>query len=312
MPLDCLRGQAKTPRMRFLGRLFGPSARRRAPSSGTTNDPPARTADAPNAGVSALLRCLRDDNLSPGQDLDEAQTLLRAAGERGSDAVAALIRELLDSRSPQIGWALAAAKACSRTPALHEAVEAVVAAPELHGGRPGQGRFTPEIFGEGKIGWTTGTAMRIRRIARETLEVWDPAVSADTPASPSQQEADPGVQELVAAVKRFVDGQEHSTKVQDIGERIGPKAAPALRRLIESNGSGPMALSIVYAVGKWQPADAAPFIRHALGTGYPGAEYYGSLYLEANPTPEARQVARDCLANVRDEDSRRSLQALLQ
>lgn len=296
--------------MTFFSRLFTRGGR--APSGGDTKDPLPRTEDASSAAVSALLRCLRDDNLSPGQDLDTAETLLRKAGERGSDALAALMRELLDSRSPHIRWALAAAKGCSRTPKLQEILEAVIAAPELRGGSPGQGRFTPEIFGEGKIGWTTGTAMRIRGMASEALEVWQPAVSTNTSTPAPEQEADTGAQELVAAVKRFVAGQEHSTTVSDIGKRIGPKAAPALRRLIDANGSGPMALSVVYAVTSWQPADALPFIRHALGTGYPGAEYYGTHYLTANPTAEAKQVARDCLPKVRDDDSRRSLQGLLQ
>ena len=290
--------------MAFFTRLFGPRGSAR---ESDRNDTAARTQDPANAVVSAFLRGLRDDNVS--SEVDPA--LLRDAGDSGANAAADLIRELLDSRSPQIGWVIAAVRDCSRTPKLHEVVKAAMDAPEMRGGSPGARRFTPEIFGEGNIGWTTGTAMRIRRIARETLEVWDPAASTRTAPSSLEQDTDPGVLELVAAVMRFVEGQEHSSRVQDIGKRIGSKAAPALRRLIDSNGSGPMALSIVYAVRDWQPADAAPFIRHALGTGYPGAEYYGSLYLEAHPTPEAREVARDCLPRVRDADSRRALRALL-
>jgi hypothetical protein len=132
--------------MGFFSRLFGRPAREGG-ARPTVGDPAS-------AGLSILLQCFRDDNLSPAEDLSKAAPLLRGAGEDGSNAVAGLIRDLLDSRSPEIGWALAAARSCVKTPRLQDAVRAVVAAPELRDGSPSASRFTPEIVGGGKIGWT--------------------------------------------------------------------------------------------------------------------------------------------------------------
>lgn len=254
-------------------------------------------------GIALLLNAMRDDNIAPGADLEAATEQLRTAGEPASNALAALIRELLDSRSPRTSTALAAAKECVMTPALKEAVKAVAEAAELRPGHPGSTRFTPEIFGGGNVGWTSGTAARTRDLAGKILGV-------APPPAPSAA-GTPEVQALVARVRDFVAGQEHATRVTETGKSAGPAAAPALKQLIEQNTSGPMALAVVYAVREWEPRDAIPFIRHALGTGYPGAEYYAGIYVSRHATPEIKSMVRECLPKVRDDDAQRSLRGVL-
>lgn len=250
--------------------------------------------------IALLLRALRDDNLNSDADLTAAMERLRNGGEQAADSLASLISALLDSRSPRAWTAIAAAKSCVMTAALKRALTAVAEAPELRAGHPGATRFTPEIFGDGKIGWTSATAARTRALAEQVLGVAPPPlpVSADT---------SPDMAKLVTQVRNFVAGREHATTLTETGVRVGAEAAPALTQLIEQNRSGPMALAIVYAVRKWEPADALPFIRHALGTGYPGAEYYAGIYASSHPTPEIKAMAREYLPKVRDADARRSL-----
>lgn len=243
---------------------------------------------------------MREDNLASSADHKAAMERLRSGGEQAADSLASLIRDLLDSRSPHTSVALAASKACVMTPALTDAVKAVAEASELRPGHPSSARHTPEIFGDGKIGWTSGTAARTRDLAQQLLGVSPPPL-------PSAASDTPEVAALVTRVRDFVAGREHATNVTDAGKLAGPAAAKALKQLIDQNGSGPMALAVVYAVKQWAPTEALPFIRHALGTGYPGAEYYAGIYVGAHPTPEMKQLARECLPKVRDDDARRSL-----
>lgn len=223
------------------------------------------------------------------------------AGAEGADALAALLRELVESRSPDTGDALAAARGCVMTPALAEAVKAVIGAPELRPGHPSASRFPPEIFGDGKIGWTSGTAARLRTLAEKILGISPPPLPALAGADA------PAVADLVAKVRNFVAGQEHSSTVTQTGETAGPQAAAALQQLIGQNSSGPMALAVVYAVLQWEPHDALPFIRHALRTPYAGAEYYAAIYVRGHQTPEMRQLAVECMSVVRDDDAKRML-----
>lgn len=184
------------------------------------------------------------------------------------------------------------------TPALSAALKSVLDAPELRAGSPGQVKFTPEIFGDGKIGWTSGTAARTRDLAEQVLGV---SHAVDLPDASSD------IIQLLEQVRGFAAGREHSTTVRETGKHVGASAAQALLKVIAENGSGPMALAVVYAVTRWEADDALPFIRHALGTAYPGAEYYAASYAAEHPTAEMRAMARECLANVRDEDARRML-----
>jgi hypothetical protein len=94
--------------------------------------------------------------LFPDQHVNQAVEELRREGEPGSRALAVLIRELMDCRSPKITYVLAAAGQATPTPELLDAVRAVAETSELTEA-PANPRFTPEIIGGGRVGWTSGT-----------------------------------------------------------------------------------------------------------------------------------------------------------
>ncbi|MGM0669047.1 MAG: hypothetical protein ACQET1_04960, partial [Gemmatimonadota bacterium] len=100
--------------------------------------------------------CSRDDILDVDRHIDRAVGQMRTEGEPGSRALAALIRELLACRSPKIILVLQAARQVAPTNELISAVEAVARASELTEA-PANPRFNPEIVGEGRVGWTSGT-----------------------------------------------------------------------------------------------------------------------------------------------------------
>jgi len=281
--------------MGIFRRLFGSSGSSAKREGSERHADTGRTVDD---GIAFLLSAIRDDNLTSQTDFDAASENLKAGGVEAADALAALISELLYSRSAKTSTAVAAARGLEMTPDLTAALKAVVDASELRPGFSGDSRFTPEIFGDGKIGWTSGTAARTRDLAEQVLGV-------ERAVDPS--DASPEVLELVEKVRGFAAGQEHATTVTETGKRVGPKAAAALQKLIDGNSSGPMANAVVYAVKEWEPDDAIPFIRHALRTGYPGAEYYGAIYTVGHPTDEIRKMARECFPKVRDDDARRML-----
>jgi hypothetical protein len=109
----------------------------------------------------------RNDILDPGEMVANAAKEIRAAGAPASDALAALIDELLDCRNSGLIWALVASKEAVSTTQLRASVEAVVAASPVRQGRPG--RFPPEIVGGGKIGLTDGRWEYVQKHAREAL-----------------------------------------------------------------------------------------------------------------------------------------------
>jgi HEAT repeat protein len=124
--------------------------------------------DATRSAISLLMDlCIRNDILFPQEVLAEAKEKLNEGGDEGSDALAKLILELLDNRSPKITWALALAQDANPTTELLAAVHSVISAEPLEVGT--QGRFTPEIIGFGRIGWTDGTHDRITERAQEAL-----------------------------------------------------------------------------------------------------------------------------------------------
>ena len=117
----------------------------------TASPPPA------SKGVKTLFAlCTELGILFPDQHVNQAVEELRREGESGSRALAVLIRELMDCRSPKITYVLAAAGQATTTPELLDAVRAVAEASELTEA-PANPRFTPEIIGGGRAGWTSGT-----------------------------------------------------------------------------------------------------------------------------------------------------------
>lgn len=113
--------------------------------------------------------CTEMGILDPMAYVNRAVEELKPHGADASRALAELIGELLDCRSPKITLVLMAAEQLQSTPELIEAVRSVKSARGLVR-QPTQGRFSPEIAGRGQVGWTDGTEDRIRRFAAQVLE----------------------------------------------------------------------------------------------------------------------------------------------
>jgi len=129
--------------------------------------PPARASASDSQGVETLSPIFSGDgSLDMDAQVDRAVGQLRQEGEAGSRALAALIRELLACRSPKIIHVLRAAGQIVPTDELISAVQAVARASELTEA-PASPRFAPEIVGEGRVGWTSGTYPRVMKAALE-------------------------------------------------------------------------------------------------------------------------------------------------
>ena len=113
--------------------------------------------------------CTEMGILDPMAYVNRAVEELKPHGADASRALAELIGELLDCRSPKITLVLMAAEQLHPTPELIEAVRSVKSARGLVR-QPTRGRFSPEIAGRGQVGWTDGTEDRIRRFAAQVLE----------------------------------------------------------------------------------------------------------------------------------------------
>lgn len=113
--------------------------------------------------------CTNLDILDPMSYVSRAVKELAPEGARGSRALARLIVELLDCRSPKLVLVLFAADKLEPTPELIEAVRQVKSASQLKM-KPAQSRFLPEIADQFRVGWTDATADGITSAAARVLE----------------------------------------------------------------------------------------------------------------------------------------------
>jgi hypothetical protein len=107
--------------------------------------------------------------LYEGEYVERAVEALDPEGPGGSRKVAALIQDLMANRSPKLLVVLDVAKELEPTQELLDAILELKGAKEL-APMPDNVKFTPEIVGEGKVGWTSGTAGDIRRKTVVVLE----------------------------------------------------------------------------------------------------------------------------------------------
>ena len=121
--------------------------------------------------VEALQRCSLSDNLFPDQDFDKATIELRAEGAIGSLALAKLIDACRESRSAAILWPLQAAREAEPTAPLIEALEEVLRSDQKASHESGQNWCTPEMTGEGFVGWSDTTFRQLRTLAGESLDL---------------------------------------------------------------------------------------------------------------------------------------------
>jgi hypothetical protein len=119
-----------------------------------------------------LQRCMDEGNISPVDDYNGVAEELKAEGQRGSLALARLIRECVDSRTAEAGWAVAAAREAEPTRELSEALEYLASSPPLRDGDGKHASFPPELIGSDRfvIGWADATFDRLKREAQLSLE----------------------------------------------------------------------------------------------------------------------------------------------
>jgi hypothetical protein len=121
-------------------------------------------------GIDLLVEIsTRYDLFSTQSMWEEAVEDLKQHGEKGSQALASLLSEMLRCRADKIGPVIAAAKKVSPVPELISALEAITSASPLAPALAGA-RFMPQIAGAGKIGWTDGEAARVKGLASEALK----------------------------------------------------------------------------------------------------------------------------------------------
>jgi len=129
-----------------------------------------RAKPAAKKGIDLLQEVYtRNDLLYPTitEKIEKAKKELKIGGIEGSKALANLIIDMLESRCSAISSALNIAKELTPTPQLLKAIQSVLSSGPLKAGS--SGRFTPEIIGGGKIGWTDGTYKGIKELANESL-----------------------------------------------------------------------------------------------------------------------------------------------
>ena len=129
-------------------------------------------------GIQTLEKLCAGKVLYEMDFINRAVEELKPQGANASRALAKLIGELLDCRSPKLELILTVAEQLEPTPELIEAVRSVSSAPSL-APQPTRSRFWPEIVGGGRVGWTDGTANRIKRNAAQALEKLTEAKSAE-------------------------------------------------------------------------------------------------------------------------------------
>lgn len=118
----------------------------------------------------SILRelCTRKDILGTDKMLAEVNSNLEIEGEEGSSALAEMIIQLTECRNENLLLALSVAQSAKQTPELISSVQQILSTPSLKSSE--RGYYLPEIFGDGRIGWTDGTFQRIISIANEFLQ----------------------------------------------------------------------------------------------------------------------------------------------
>jgi len=121
-------------------------------------------------GIDLLIECTRDDVMDTTELWEKAKDDLKAHGEDGSYALAALIEEMLKCRSDAIGTAITMSRHMVPTTELMIVLKNVISAHPLTSTFFGA-RFRPQIEGGGMIGWTDGTAARFKTASAEALAI---------------------------------------------------------------------------------------------------------------------------------------------
>ena len=306
---DWLFGKKKVPTTLAIGL----SHRTETPPSNRQSLEKPRTA---SRGVATIIDvCSRNDLLGDTL-LNQGISELKSEGTRGAQALAGLIRELLAARSSQIGNALWAASKLAPVPDLIGVLQDVLSAQPLTQ-KQSVTRFAPEIVGEGRIGWTDGTASRVRELARDALKAFGVQPKHDPDELLKQSVSDAG-RVITAEEKKLTElitnmglGKEHAYNVEEYAAKMGEKAIPIIARLMERDLNGRTAWAAAYALRRINLPSALPMIALALKSSYAGTHSTGVWYLLAYPSAEGKEIARKHIPNEKDPKSRELLEGLI-
>jgi len=307
---DWLFGKKKTPTTLAIG----VSDRTETPPSNRQNL--ERPRSAASRGVATIIEvCSRNDLLGDSL-LNQGISELKNEGTQGAQALAGLIHELLAARSPEIGNALWAASKLAPVPELVAVVQDVLSAQPLTQ-KQSVTRFAPEIVGGGRIGWTDGTASRVKDVARDALKAFGVLPKPDPDELLKQSVSDAGMavtaeeKKLTELITNMGLGKEHSITVEEYAAKMGETAIPIIARLVERDLNGRTAWAAAYALRGINLPSALPTIALALTSSYPGTHSTGVWYLLAYPSAEGKEIARKHIPNERDPKDRELLEGLI-
>jgi len=136
-----------------------------------------RSTVIPNSGERTKMKgiqtleelCSRYDILDTDPWVERAVQDLKPEGAKASRALAELLVEFLECRTPKLLDVLGAAIEMEPTRELIEAVHSIAAASSM-AHQPVRSRFSPEISDGDQVGWTEYTAERIKSNANVVLE----------------------------------------------------------------------------------------------------------------------------------------------
>jgi hypothetical protein len=302
--VDCVNRALAVIKQQKEGKASPPTAKR------------SETPTRPSKAIHTLIEvCSRNDLLDDSL-LNQAIKELKAEGTVGAQAVAALVHDLLAGRSAQIGNALWAASKLSPTAELVRAVQDVISAKPLIS-QTTSSRFTPEIVGGGRIGWTDGTASRVREVARDALKAFGVAPEND-PDELMKQKAFQSVQvssqdeiKLKELITNTALGKEHTITTQEHAAKMGSKCIPMITKLVEADLNGRIAWAAVDALRQMNTPLALPIIAQALKSSYPGTKNCAIWYLRKYPSEEGKAIARRHLPFEKDPEDRKWLEDLI-
>lgn len=197
-------------------------------------------------GINSLIECTRDDVMDTTELWTKAVDDLQQHGEEGSRALAGLIEEMLRCRADVIGTAIAMSRNLLPTKELTAALNTVQSARPLTSTIFGV-RFRPQIEGGGMIGWTDGTAARIRAAASEALGILEKPLPPRPDVEKMEKERD--VQGLIEALSYRTDMRLRTAAAQALG-KIGDAQAVGALEIALKDGVSPVHVAATEALGR--------------------------------------------------------------
>lgn len=275
-----------------------------------------RTVSAPTSkGITTIIEVCSRNDLLDNSLINSGIKELKQEGADGARALAELIGEMLSCRSAQIRVALWAASELKAVPELISALQEVASASSLTP-QPMQCRFTPEIIGGGRVGWTDRTAQDVKEgaknVLRELGSLPPEGTAKGEQGTAGDQGWSEGQRELVRLVKAFAARETHLQHVKEQIKTIEREAIPVLRDMLESDLNGPVGLAVVQSISDVEAEHGLPLIAMSINSDHDSIRNVSIGYLEDHPTPYAKEIAAGRMKSERREDFCSKLQSVLE